>query len=623
MFVQQWSPATTLPELSLSTSSSTSSPRSATCSLSSSFSDVSPEALSTPPPVSKTHAFFSAPFSATLPSPPSAPPKSPSQASTRSLNNDFFASSPHSARPTPPPSLYTPSPAPSTPNSCDPSPPNQSSLKLRLPPFARLFPSRYNSDPTSWRSRDLRDPTTTTQREFVDLDPDATPHPQTNTELYFGDLSTKSRRVLEEDDDGDNYESPTESTPSPKDNFFKGVYAHALEAGTVIDGYSNEDGSISLSLIRALGRGAFSSVWLAQDISQADAGAYSHVGDGGRLVAVKVAPRDNHVTMLTFEREAEILRHISHPNIAPLLGSFSLPTRQILVLPYIVGGDLLDLVNSDSRHGQLTEGLLRRIVVELVGAVGWLHSGMGDHIAVVHRDIKLENILLTPSAFPSPSVDLTKPLIKLTDFGLSRMIDTADPLLSTRCGSEAYAAPELVVGRIASSSSNNGEQPWITRGWYDGREMDAWAVGVVIYALMCRALPFGEGVPVGGDDRIDRKIKARGRERERERERKSWLMRIAKGEYEWPSSLPPLLPPDNTNAEEEEEEPLRGIRLAHIPRVRKVVERLLVRDPKKRVTLKDLGDDEWLAVAGSSCVMPEGRFGNRDTIGPMAWQEIE
>ena len=124
-------------------------------------------------------------------------------------------------------------------------------------------------------------------------------------------ISTKSRRVLEEEDD-DDYESPTESTPSPKDNFFKGVYAHALEAGTVIDGYSNEDGSISLSLIRALGRGAFSSVWLAQDISQSqspiDAGAYSHGTLDGRLVAVKVAPRDNHVTMLTFEREAEILR---------------------------------------------------------------------------------------------------------------------------------------------------------------------------------------------------------------------------------------------------------------------------------------------------------------------------
>jgi serine/threonine protein kinase len=156
--------------------------------------------------------------------------------------------------------------------------------------------------------------------------------------------------------------------------------------------------------------------------------------------------------------------------------------------------------------------------------------------------------------------------------------------------------------------------------------MDAWAVGVVVYALMCRALPFGEGVPGGGDDRIDRRIKARGRERERERERKSWLMRIAKGEYEWPS-LPPL-PQDqtddnnNTNTNAQSELLRRGTWLAHIPRVRKVVERLLVRDPKKRATLKDLRDDEWL-VSESSRVIAEGRLVNRDTIGPMAWQEIE
>ena len=143
---------------------------------------------------------------------------------------------------------------------------------------------------------------------------------------------------------------------------------------------------------------------------------------------------------------------------------------------------------------------------------------------------------------------------------------------------------------------------------------------------MCRALPFGEGVPVGGgDDRVDVRIGARGRERERERERKSWLMRIAKGEYEWPS-LPP--PPqgqtNNPSPSPQSEEPPRGTRLAHIPRARKLVERLLVRDPKKRATLKELGDDEWLAAAEPTRVMmAEGGFVNRGSIGPMAWQEIE
>ena len=146
------------------------------------------------------------------------------------------------------------------------------------------------------------------------MDAESTPHPHTATELYFGDWANEGHRVLEEEDE---YESPAESTPSPRDDDPKGIYTHILEAGTVINGDSNDDGPVSLSLIRALGRGAFSSVWLAENISDphVDSGACNHdrhaFGDGtaaGRLVAVKVAPRDNHVATLTFEREAEILR---------------------------------------------------------------------------------------------------------------------------------------------------------------------------------------------------------------------------------------------------------------------------------------------------------------------------
>ncbi len=66
-------------------------------------------------------------------------------------------------------------------------------------------------------------------------------------------------------------------------------------------------------------------------------------------------------------------------------------------------------------------------------------------------------------------------LVTLTDVGLSRHIPRPpdSPLLRTRCGSEDYAAPELILG-----------QP------YDGRRTDAWALGVLIYALMEGRLPF-------------------------------------------------------------------------------------------------------------------------------------
>lgn len=179
-------------------------------------------------------------------------------------------------------------------------------------------------------------------------------------------------------------------------------------------------------------------------------------------------------------------------------------------------------------------------------------------MGLVHRDIKLENILLT---FPFPIPDDLPPhvpLIKLTDFGLSRFIDMSSPSLTTRCGSEAYAAPELVM----------------RGGRYDGRETDAWACGVVLYSLMCRRLPFGD---VGSE--------AIGRERPGSaRERRSWLMRIANGVWEWPAFA----------EDEVKEGELRGRELVHCKLARQVVERLLVRDPKKRARISDLWDDEWV-----------------------------
>ena len=66
-------------------------------------------------------------------------------------------------------------------------------------------------------------------------------------------------------------------------------------------------------------------------------------------------------------------------------------------------------------------------------------------------------------------------MVTLTDLGLGRWIPRPpeSPLLNTRCGSEDYAAPELLMGQ-----------------GYDGRATDAWALGVLLYAIMEGRLPF-------------------------------------------------------------------------------------------------------------------------------------
>ncbi len=157
----------------------------------------------------------------------------------------------------------------------------------------------------------------------------------------------------------------------------------------------------------------------------------------------------------------------------------------------------------------------------------------------------LPDILFTVNPFlpeyqdANGSIDVDKlptPLIKLSDFGLSRFIDPDHPLLRTRCGSESFAAPEIIMGQA-----------------YDGRNTDSWAVGVILFALVAGELPFDDSV--WGTPAM-----------EGESTRRKRMMRIARGHYEWPANVDASL------------------------EVREMVAKLLERDPAKRARV---GDDLW------------------------------
>ncbi|KAH9024129.1 kinase-like domain-containing protein, partial [Lactarius hengduanensis] len=366
--------------------------------------------------------------------------------------------------------------------------------------------------------------------------------------------------------------------------------------GALVHPY-NED-ELSYRLVRQVGHGAFSLVWLA------------HVEKGrseGTLVAVKmitrageqsdgVARRAARGERVSFMREVEVLHYLTptHASLPRLYASFTVRTHHVLVLEYVAGGELLDVVNSDEQHAQLSEPLLRRIFRELVSAVEWIHARF-----VVHRDIKLENILLTANPFVSlPAED--QPLVKLTDFGLSRKIDPDDPWLSTRCGSESYAAPELLVAAHTTTTDAESPLPSLSRapsdahgssstthshsaskqprtrtpGMYDGRETDAWALGVVLFALATRALPFDPPLM----------LDAPPADAEAERARRRWVLRVVRGEWTWPAAA----------AAAGEEGEARGAQLVRLVGVRDVVARLLVCDPRRRARVGALWDEPWV-----------------------------
>lgn len=122
------------------------------------------------------------------------------------------------------------------------------------------------------------------------------------------------------------------------------------------------------------------------------------------------------------------------------------------------GGELFDHILA---HRYLKERDAARLFAQLISGVSYLHSKK-----VVHRDLKLENLLL----------DRNRNVI-ITDFGFAnRFMDSADDLMSTSCGSPCYAAPELVV----------------QEGKYVGTAVDVWSCGVILYAMLAGYLPYDD-----------------------------------------------------------------------------------------------------------------------------------
>ncbi|PJF20021.1 hypothetical protein PSACC_00162 [Paramicrosporidium saccamoebae] len=198
---------------------------------------------------------------------------------------------------------------------------------------------------------------------------------------------------------------------------------------------------------RLLGAGSFSKVKLAVDRRTGDA------------VAVKMMDIDEVRQSVrlqeTLSREIEILQRIRHPNIVRFREATLMKDTICIVMDYVPGQELFQYVARKKRLGeQETAKILREVLV----AIKHLHQNN-----IVHRDLKLENILI------DDRVGRVK--VTLVDFGLARIVRNY-PLM-TRCGSEEYAAPEVIVG-----------EP------YDGRLSDAWSFGVIMYACLIGSLPF-------------------------------------------------------------------------------------------------------------------------------------
>ena len=196
--------------------------------------------------------------------------------------------------------------------------------------------------------------------------------------------------------------------------------------------------------VRFISSGTFGGVWECKHITT------------GESVACKIIDLDNLKNpdfLPHFKNELIIHSQIKHPGITQLLDVLLDSDNVYIFLELCDGGDLNDVV---MESGGLAEEVACRYFKQIMGAISYIHM-----LGVAHRDIKLENILITRGGDA-----------KLTDFGLCKH-QTSGSYLLTTCGTLVYAAPEIIK-----------EEP------YDGMKSDIWSAGIVLYAMVANHFPW-------------------------------------------------------------------------------------------------------------------------------------
>lgn len=172
--------------------------------------------------------------------------------------------------------------------------------------------------------------------------------------------------------------------------------------------------------IKELGKGHFGVVYLSEHKKTKE------------KVAIKCVKKQLMTSneMAQQHNEISVLKMCQHPNICRMVDNFENERSIYVVLEYLEGGDLYDFMLK--RGFDLPEKMALKFSYELCCSLQYLHS-----YGIVHRDLKLENIMMTKrddSGVP-----------KLVDFGLAKIIGP-DEYASEPFGTVAYAAPEVIKG---------------------------------------------------------------------------------------------------------------------------------------------------------------------------------
>jgi len=197
---------------------------------------------------------------------------------------------------------------------------------------------------------------------------------------------------------------------------------------------------------QVIGSGSFSIVYAGVDTSNNEA------------VCIKRIQKLDCVTtqaMFQLRKEISNLSRCDHPSIVKLICFIEDSEFYNIVMELCSGITLLKMLKAKK---VIENSLCKQIYWQIISALAYLHE-----IGICHRDIKLENIII------SPNND-----IKIIDFGFSSLTEPGK-MLKTVCGSSYYVSPETLNGKS-----------------YDGFSSDIWASGVLLFAMATGKIPWKE-----------------------------------------------------------------------------------------------------------------------------------
>ena len=202
--------------------------------------------------------------------------------------------------------------------------------------------------------------------------------------------------------------------------------------------------------ICVLGKGSFGKVIKSMDLKL------------NKEVAIKIINKYNNEKYDLFKEEINILKTINHPNIVKLYDYYETNKNIYIIMEYIEGGTLKQYLE---KNKIINEAKVKEIIFYILKAIEHLHKN-----SIIHRDIKLDNIMLENENNLSS--------LKIIDFGLSiRFNNNNNNENNIFCGTILYMSPELLDKKNIHKN-------------YNDKERDIWAVGIIMYQLLYNKHPF-------------------------------------------------------------------------------------------------------------------------------------